>query len=62
MFVANFLDGPGTDHSAVNVQINFYEYLLAKINTRVFLEDISKKFGKDFMGSYYYSGVKYVCK
>ena len=52
MFVANFLDGPGTDHSAVNVQINFYEYLLAKINTRVFLEDISKKFGKDFMGSY----------
>ena len=60
MFVANFLEGPGTDHSAINVQITFFEYVLAKINRSVFLNDISKKFGKDFMGSYYYVGVQYV--
>lgn len=60
MFVANFLEGPGTDHSPVNVQISFYEYLLAKINRPVFLKDISNKFGKNFMGNYYFVGVQYV--
>ena len=62
MFVANFLDGPETGHCAVNVQINFFEYLLGKLNRNLLIKNLSKKFSTDFFGSYYYVGVQYVCK
>ena len=42
MFIANFLTGPGTKKSHVNVTLTFCEYLHSKINTKGFLENLGK--------------------
>lgn len=62
MFVANFLTGPGTKKSHVNVALTFCEYLHSKVNTKNFLENLAKKHKKDFVKSYYYGGTSYVNK
>ena len=58
MFVANFLTGPGTDNTPYNVSLTFIEYIHGKWNSKRFLENLSRKYDKDFLTEYYFIGVK----
>ena len=55
MFVANFLTGPGTDNTPYNVSLTFIEYIHGKWNSKRFLENLSKKYDKDFLTEYFES-------
>jgi len=61
MFIANFVTGPGTQKTPVNISLTFMEYLHSKVNSVGFLENLSEKYRKDYLKSYYYGGTKYVC-
>lgn len=62
MFVANFLTGPGTNHSQLNFQLSLGEYIQSKISSRNFLENMSMKWKMDLVKGYYFGGTKYVSK
>ena len=44
MFVANFLEGPGTNHDPVNVQVSVLDYIVYLISAKLFLKRISNKY------------------
>lgn len=62
MFIANFTTGPGTEKEAYNVSLSLGEYLHSKVNCEGFLENLSAKYLKDFVSSYYFGGTRYVNK
>lgn len=59
MFVANFLTGPGTDHTPVNVKVSFIDYIVYLFSSKAFLKRISDKYNKDFISNYYFGGVRF---
>lgn len=60
MFVAQFLTGPGTDKTPININISFTQYLYAKWNPHQFIKNLSIEYDKNFLTEHYYIGVKYV--
>ena len=59
MFVANFLTGPGTDKTPVNVKVSFIDYIVYLFSSKAFLKRISDKYNKDFISNYYFGGVRF---
>jgi len=59
MFVANFLTGPGTDKTPVNVKVSFIDYIVYLFSSKRFLIRIGNKYNTNFLSKYYFGGVKY---
>ena len=62
MFVANFLEGPGTNHDPGNVKVSVLDYIVYLLSAKLFLKRISNKYNKNFISNFYFEGVKYYGK
>tara|TARA_B100000131_G_scaffold96599_1_gene93701 strand:- start:14441 stop:14629 length:189 start_codon:yes stop_codon:yes gene_type:complete len=62
MFVANFLEGPGTNHDPVNVKVSVLDYIVYLFSSKSFLIRIGNKYNKNFLSDFYFEGVKYYGK
>lgn len=62
MFVANFLEGPGTNHDPVNVQVSVLDYIVYLISAKLFLKRISNKYNENFLSNYFFEGVRFYGK
>lgn len=62
MFIANFLEGPGTNHDPVNVKVSVLDYIVYLFSSKSFLIRIGNKYNKNFLSDFYFEGVKYYGK
>jgi hypothetical protein len=62
MFVANFLTGPGTDHTPVNVKVSVLDYIVYLFSSKRFLIRIGNKYNKNFLSNYFFEGVRFYGK